>query len=215
MSRVHKADRAESPFEVHNNAVELAKVIRELDYIRNFGYKMRHAKIPGNWDQWSDDSKAKWMQREADRIERLRTLDEGFLARKRENVEEDLRKLLISISSANSYKWCKCAEEANRRLLLQDRAIEACWNLRTDLQDIMHTLPIDKNWMTQVDPLIEKELALLNGWKKSDSDMRKAVFQSEEKRGREIIRIGFEEAATDKVLRAVYAALGIETAGSS
>lgn len=105
MSRVPVPDRAESPFEVEENAVWLARQIRELDYIRNFGLKIRYARYPKNWDKWSIDSKAKWVQQEADRIERLRELDRTYLKEMRGAVEEDVRKLLRSISSGNSYKW--------------------------------------------------------------------------------------------------------------
>lgn len=209
MSRVPVPDRAESKFEVEENATWLARQVRELDYIRNFGFKIRYAKLPKNWDKWSVDSKARWVQQEADRIERLRELDRSYLNDMRKAVEEDVRNLLRSISGGNSYKWCKCIEEANRRLLLQDKAIEACQNLKADLTDIWNTLPIDKNWLTQIDPIIEKEIRLLNGWKRGDSSMRKAVYEAEEKRGRRIMKAAFEEAVKSVGLRAVFAALGI------
>lgn len=215
MSRVPVPDRAESPFEVQENATWLARQVRELDYIRNFGLKIRYARYPKNWEKWSVESKAKWVQQEADRIERLRRLDRSYLADMRKAVEEDIRKLLRSISSGNSYKWCKCIEEANTRLLHQDAAIEACENLKTDLTDIWNTLPINKNWLTQIEPAIEKEIKLLNGWKRGDSAMRKAVYEAEEKRGRAILKAGFEEAAESVVLRAVYAALGIGPEGGA
>lgn len=213
MSRVPVPDRAESPFEVEENATLLARQIRELDYIRNFGLKIRYARYPKNWEKWSIESRGRWMQKEADRIERLRRLDEGYLADMRKSVEEDLRKILRSISGANSYRWCKCIEEANRRLLLQDEAIEACQNLKADLTDIWNTIPIDKNWLTQIDPVIEKEIRLLNGWKRGDSSMRKAVYEAEEKRGRKLMKAAFEEATESVVLRAVYAAMGIGPEG--
>ena len=215
MSRVPVPDRAESPFEVEENATWLARQIRELDYNRNFGLKIRYARHPKNWEQWSTDSKAVWVQKEADRIERLRILDQKYLADMRKVVEEDVRRLLHAISSGNSYKWCKCIEEANRRLLYQDEAIAACENLLVDLTDIWNTLPIEKNWLTQVEPIITKELKLLQGWKRGDSTMRKAVYEVEEKRGKAILKAGFEEAAESLVLRAVYKALGIDSEGDS
>ena len=214
MSRVPAPDRAKSPFDVQENATWLARQVRELDYIRNYGLKIRYAKLPNNWEQWSIDSKAKWMQKEADRIDRLRKLDETYLADMRKAVEEDVRKLLHSITEGNTYNWCKCIEEANRRLLCQDAAIEACYDLLTDLTDIWNTLPIDKNWLTHIEPIINKEIQLLNGWKRGDGPMRKAVYELEEERGKKIIRAGIEEAAEGMVLRAVYAALGIEEGNS-
>lgn len=88
MSRVRGPDRAQSPFEVRDFAMfQLARQIHELDYLRHFGFKIRYAKLPKNWEEWSIDSRAGWMLREADRIDRLRKLDESYLedARRREN----------------------------------------------------------------------------------------------------------------------------------
>ena len=215
MSRVPVPEREKSPFQTEENATLLAQMVRELDYVRNFGLKIREARLPKNWEQWSVDSKANWMQREAERIERLRKLDETYLADMRKAVQEDIRKLLREITEANTYRWCKCMEEANARLLHQDKAIEACNDLLTDLRDIWNTLPIDKNWLTHIEPVIQQEIQLLYGWKRSDSPMRKAVYEAEEKRGRKIIADAFSAAAEGLVLRAVYAACGIETKGNS
>lgn len=216
MSRVRAPDRTESPFAVRDFAMfQLARQIHELDYIRNFGLKIRNAKIPKNWDQWSDDSKSAWMIREGDRIERLRKLDETYLADARRRVQRALDDLLWHIAKANRYRKPRTIEEANRRLLHQQEAAGACDALRIALQDIYGTIPCDKNWLTQIDPLIENEIALIEGWKKGDAEMRKNLYQLEESRGRKVIMKGMQDASEDMVLRAVNAALGINTEGSS
>ena len=216
MSRVRAPDRTESPFAVRDFAMfDLARAIHELDYIRHFGYKVRYAKLPGNWDVWSIESKAAWMQREADRIDRMRKLDESYLADARVRVQRALDDLLWHIAKANRYRKPRTIEEANRRLVHQQEAQGACDALRIALQDIYGTLPCDKNWLTQIDPLIDREIALIEGWKKGDAEMRKNVYQMEESRGRKIILHGIQEASENMVLRAVQAALGIETEGSS
>lgn len=216
MSRVRAPDRTESPFAVRDFAMfQLARQIHELDYIRNFGLKIRNAKIPKNWDQWSDDSKSAWMIREGDRIERLRKLDETYLADARRRVQRALDDLLWHIAKANRYRKPRTIEEANRRLVHQQEAAGACDALRIALQDIYGTIPCDKNWLTQIDPLIENEIALIEGWKKGDAEMRKNLYQLEESRGRKVIMKGMQDASEDMVLRAVNAALGINTEGSS
>lgn len=209
MSRVHVADRKPSKLATEENALELARQIRELDYIRNFGFKVRMVKTPRNWDEWSTDAKAAWVLREADKLDRLRRLDETYLAQKRREVERDVKKLLHNITAGNSYKRPKCIEEANRRLMCQDAAIEACNELYTDLQDIMDTLPIDKNWMVQIEPLIDRELALLHGWRNGDAAMRKAVYAAEANRGRLIVQQWIDDAIQNTVLSALQQALGI------
>lgn len=216
MSRVRAPDRKQSPFEVRDFAMfQLVKWVHELDYLRNFGLKIRYARTPKNWDKWSIQSKAAWMQREADRIERLRKLDTEYLHDARIRVQRALDDLLFHIAKANRYRKPRTIEEANKRLTHQQEAAGACDALRIALQDIYSTIPTDKNWLTQVEPMIENEIALIEGWIKGDGEMRKNLYALEEGRGQKIIRKGVEEAAEGMVLRAIYKALGIETEGNS
>lgn len=216
MSRVRAPDRAQSPFEVRDYAMfQLARAIHELDYIRNFGFKIRYAKLPRNWEKWSIDSRAGWMQREADRIDRLRKLDESYLEDARKRVQRAIDDLLWHIAKANRYRKPRTIESANARLKHQEEAEGACDALRIALQDIYGTIQADKNWLTAIEDMIEHEIALIEGWKRGDAEMRKNVYQMEENRGRRVILRGITEASEGMVLRAIETALGIEKAGSS
>ena len=176
MSNVHKADRNQSKFEVLEQAVRLKKILRELSYVRNFGYKVRtEPTMPRNAAQWSKDSLEGYMKREKEKIEKAKLLDEKFLGHKRSVIEDDIDRMMHGIVSANSLRVPTCMAEADERRLNQERAIAACEEIIIDLQDIMDTVPIDKNWMTQVEPEIEKELALLRAWKKSDNEKRRKL----------------------------------------
>ena len=215
MSRVRGPDRAQSPFEVRDFAMfQLARQIHELDYLRHFGFKIRYAKLPKNWEEWSIDSRAAWMLREADRIDRLRKLDESYLEDARRRVQRALDDLLWHIAKGNRYRKPRTIEEANARLMHQQEAEGACEALRIALQDIYSTLPCDKNWLKPIEDLIENEIALIEGWKRGDAEMRKNVYQAEENRGRKVILRGIQEASEETVLRALQKALSIE-AGSS
>lgn len=215
MSRVRAPDRAQSPFEVRDFAMfQLARQIHELDYLRHFGFKIRYAKLPKNWEEWSIESRASWMLREADRIDRLRKLDESYLEDARRRVQRALDDLLWHIAKGNRYRKPRTIEEANARLMHQQEAEGACEALRIALQDIYGTLPCDKNWLKPIDDMIENEIALIEGWKRGDAEMRKNVYQAEENRGRKVILRGIQEASEETVLRALKKALSIE-AGSS
>ena len=215
MSRVRAPDRAQSPFEVRDFAMfQLVRQIHELDYLRHFGFKIRYAKLPKNWEEWSIDSRASWMLREADRIDRLRKLDEGYLEDARKRVQRALDDMLWHIAKGNRYRKPRTIEEANARLVHQQEAEGACEALRIALQDIYSTLPCDKNWLKPIEDLIENEIALIEGWKRGDAEMRKNVYQAEENRGRKVILRGIQEASEETVLRALQKALSIE-AGSS
>ena len=153
MSQVHKSERGESRFEVMENALKLKRQLRELDYIRNYGLKIREARLPSNWSEWSTDSKAKWVHREADRISRLRDLDARFLSRKRETIERLIDQMMENIEGANSIQHPASMAEADERRIHQCRAIAACQQMLVHLQDIMDTVPIDKNWMTAIEQI--------------------------------------------------------------
>ena len=216
MSRVRAPDRKESPFEVRDYAMfQLVKTIHELDYVRNFGLKIRFAKYPKNWEKWSEDSKAAWMLRETERIERLRILDMRYLRDARVRVQRALDDLLFHIAKANRYRRPKTIESANARLNHQIEAAGACDALRIALQDIFGTIPSDKNWLTQIEPMIEKEIALIAGWIKGDAEMRKNVYELEESRGRTFICPGSGFSAETMILRAENSAPGIEQEGNS
>lgn len=207
MSGVHKSERKPHNFEVKDHAVQLKRMIRELSLIRNFGYRIREAKLPANWDEWSVSSRARWMQEEAARIERLRALDATFLARKRNAVERDLEEMMHGIAKANAIKRPRTIQECDERLKHQQAAIGALETLEIDLTDIMDTVPINKNWMTQVEPAIERELALIHGWIKGDAPTRAAVEAAEKKRRGEIIQ-GAVGAMKDEILKAIFLAMG-------
>jgi len=181
---VHKSERKESPFEARDHAIRLKKLIRELCYVRNFGYKIREGKTPRNWDEWSEQSKDRWKQKEAERLERLRRLDADFLARKRADIDRDLMTMMREIAGANCL-IPQTAAEADERRIHQDRAIAACWWLKVDLQDVIDTVPIDKNWMTAVAPEIEREINLIGGWRKSDNAARKRLYAAEGRESKE------------------------------
>ena len=182
MSGVHKGDRGESKFEVADQAIMLKNNIRELSLAQNFGFKVRRKKFPRNFDQWSEKARERWNQQEDERLKKLEWLDKDFLRSARRWIDDDLRRMMHGISAANSIKQPSNMAEADERRIHQDRAIAACEDLRIDLQDIMDTLPVDKNWMTAVEPQIVTVIKLLRAWRKSDNEMRRAIRQADMKR---------------------------------
>ena len=204
MSQVHKADRAESRFEVKDHAVILKNKLRELSILRNFGYKARESKPPRNFDQWSEKSRERWKQQEEMRMKKLEWLDKHFLMDARKAVDDDIRRMMHGISAANSIKRPSSMAEADERRIQQDRAIAACEDLRIDLQDIMDTLPIDKNWMTHIEPEIEAQLALLRAWRKSDNEIRRAIRENDMTRWMKFLQKCMADSPDSEVLRGVY-----------
>lgn len=204
MSQVHKSDRGESRFEVKDHAVVLKNKLRELSIMRNFGYKARESKQPRNFDQWSEKSRERWKQQEEARMKKLEWLDKHFLMEARKTVDDDIRRMMHGISAANSIRQPSSMAEADERRIHQDRAIAACEDLRIDLQDIMDTLPIDKNWMTHVEPEIASQIALLKAWRKSDNEMRRAIREADMKRWVKFLQKCAADSPDSELLRGVY-----------
>ena len=178
--------------------------------MRNFGYKVRDEAQPKNWNEWSEESKKRWQIKAKARLEKLKWLDEDYLREKRKAVENDLMGMVYEIASANSIARPVCMAEADERRLHQDRAIMACEHLRLDLQDIIDTVPIEKNWMLQIAPVIEKEILLIKAWRKSDNTMRTALA---EKENDSILKSMIDTAnmiSNNKVLHAIISALNIQ-----
>ena len=204
MSQVHKSERGESRFEVMENALKLKRQLRELDYIRNYGVKIREARLPKNWSEWSTDSRAKWAHREADRIQRLRDLDARFLSRKRETIERLIDQMMENIEGANSIQHPASMAEADERRIHQCRAIAACQQMLVHLQDIMDTVPIDKNWMTAIEPVIVTEVALLRAWKRSDNAKRRELRQADMRRWVKFLKSCMGKDPDGELLRGIY-----------
>lgn len=204
MSGVHKSERGESKFEVLDHAIILKNMIRELSILRNFGYKVRTSKTPKNFETWSEASKERWKQKEEERLKKLEWLDRHFLVEKRRHVEDDLMRMMHGISAANAIQRPSSMTEADERRIQQDRAIAACEDLRVDLQDIMDTVPIDKNWMTHIEPEIVSQIALLKAWRKSDNDMRKAVREADMKRWIKFLQRCMKEGSDTEFLKGIY-----------
>lgn len=204
MSQVHKADRVDSRFEVMDHAVILKNKLRELDIIRNFGYKVRESTTPRNFDQWSEQSRERWKKKEAARLEKLKQLDQDFLMQARHSVNDDIRRLMHEISAGNSIKRPSSMAEADERRIHQDRAIAACDDMRVDLQDIMDTLPIEKNWMTHIEPEIASQIALLKAWKKSDNETRKAIREADMRRWLKFLQKCMKDKTDGELVRGIY-----------
>ena len=69
--------------------------------------------------------------------------------------------------------WATNRAEAEERRLEQDRAISSCECLYKDLELALSVLPVKaEKYMPYVD-LIEKEIALLKGWRKGDNRRNK------------------------------------------
>lgn len=69
-------------------------------------------------------------------------------------------------------------EELIERRLHQDKAIGQCYRLTQELQYAIETLPVDVNKYLRFATMIQTEINLLKGWRKSDNKFKRAFSDS-------------------------------------
>lgn len=84
--------------------------------------------------------------------------------------------LLHNIISAYTL-WPTCRAEAHERRLYQDRAIAACETLIVDLELAAHVLDVPVDKYKQYVIMLDEEVGLLKGWRKSDNERFKDLEQ--------------------------------------
>lgn len=168
--------RKETPFAVRDNMLDIWKQVTELCF-RGFGLRKRKPpKIPKNFNEWSNESQEKWRKSANEQYVRAEKFDMRFVE-KESNVLDDLcREITHLIDRANLIKpqhLCECDEQR----LMQDRAIGLCGNLIRELNHIADTIPCNKNFLAIQTENIEKEIALLRGWRKSCNPVRDKIIK--------------------------------------
>ena len=71
-----------------------------------------------------------------------------------------------------------CREELIQRRLHQDEAIGQCYRLVQELQYAIETLPVDVNTFMRFGQMIQTEINLIKGWRKSDNKFKGAISDS-------------------------------------
>lgn len=90
----------------------------------------------------------------------------------RERVLKNLDRMEQNITNAYSI-WATNKAEAEARRLFQDNAVSACENLIQTLEFIADVLPTKADKLLPYVESINKEIALLKGWRKSDNKRNK------------------------------------------
>ena len=88
-----------------------------------------------------------------------------------------LREITKEVYIANSI-YPTCREELTQRRLHQDEAIGQCYRLVQELQYAIETLPVDVNTFMRFGEMIQTEINLIKGWRKSDNKFKGAISDS-------------------------------------
>lgn len=174
---VIKNKRGLSDLEFFHNAIKLRKRMTEL-LLRDFGIKQKNTDVNVFAREYAMDKTDKSLFNELCEKYKITTLVESYprwlINEFRESILINLRELLANITSANSI-YPICIEEWNERRIKQDRAIGNCETLLQEMAYVIATVPVDAEKYMEYVGLIEKEIALLKGWRKSDNKIRKKL----------------------------------------
>lgn len=168
---VLKSKRKSSQFEVFHHLYKMRKEVTDL-LLRDFGYDLERAdkridKMFGNkpYEELTPEEKVRYDKLKA----KNQSFDEWFIADERQVVVDCLRTITEEVFVANSI-YPTCMEELVERRIHQDRAIGQCYRLTQELQYAIETLPVDVNKYLRFADMIQTEINLLKGWRKSSKN---------------------------------------------
>lgn len=176
---VLKSKRKASQFEVFHHFYKMRKEVTDL-LLRDFGYDYNRAenkvaKMFGgrSYTELTPEEKSRY-----DRLmEKNRAFDEWFIEDERKVIVDCLRSIGENVFLANSI-YPTYMEELIERRLRQDKAIGLCYRLTQELQYAIETLPVDVNKYLRFAEMIQTEINLLKGWRKSDNKFKRAISDS-------------------------------------
>ena len=178
---VLKNKRALSELEFFHNATELRREITLL-LLRDFGVKdkVRTVKsLYGISNMEPEDTKK--IQEMVEKYGMCGSIVEEYpmwlIDKMRNNVLNIYHSMIMNITQANTI-YPMSEEEFHDRRNFQNHAIGNCEQLLQEMQYIISIIPVDaQKYMRYVD-MIEKEIALLKGWRKSDNKILKRIRES-------------------------------------
>ena len=175
---VLKRKRNISKMEFYHNAIKLRLMITEF-LLKDFGIKSRRRNLEFAKDVYDiEDEDVEEIENILSAYDLKNSFIDNFpswlIDKERDYFMDLLRNLLKNICSANTIHITN-KEEYYMRRNYQTQAICDCENLLQEMQYIIYvTHPNVEKYMPYVD-IIEKEIALLKGWRKSDNKIMKSL----------------------------------------
>lgn len=122
------------------------------------------------YEELSPDEKVRYEKL----MEKNTAFAEWFIADERKVIVDCLRNITEEVYVANSI-YPTYREELIERRVHQDRAVGQCYRLTQELQYAIETLPVDVNKYLRFAEMIQTEINLLKGWRKSDNKFKSAL----------------------------------------
>lgn len=166
-------NRTLSKLEFYMNARRLYKQILFL-LVRDFGLKPR-AREPTFYTKGWDSKDKELFETIARKYGMAKIVDDypaWIIEMFRKELLKSLSSIMTNITMAYTV-WATNKAEAELRRVSQDKAIAACENLLQIFEVMIDVLPVKADKLLPYVDAINKEIALLKGWRKSDNKRNK------------------------------------------
>ncbi len=175
---VLKNKRSVSKLEFYHNAIELRKEITDL-LLRDFGIKNKVRSINAILtNPEMDEEDKKIVEDLIKKYENLGIVVYGYpewlIEQMRDKMLNICHNMIMNITQANTIYPVSEAEYNDRRQY-QNHAIGNCEPLLQEMQYAISVLPIDAQKLMKYVDMIEREIALLKGWRKSDNKILERI----------------------------------------
>lgn len=168
-------NRKLSPYEFYTNALHLRKSMRFL-LLRDLGIKDKVREIHEFARNMSEPDRTEFIRLATENnLERFKTnYPEWIIEKLRNQIWEHLDEMIDHITHAYSV-WATSKAEYDYRRVEMDKAIGACECLKKDLEGAIDILPVNVEKYLPYVEKIDKEIALIKGWRKSDNKRFKSL----------------------------------------
>ena len=164
--------RTLSQLEFYVNAINLRREVTKL-LLRDLGIKSTVRNIRVNTKKMEPEDAENFAELlEKYQLKIAGDYPEWLIDKLRASIWDILRDMMVNITKAHTI-WATCKAEADERRLAQDRAIACCENLLKELELAVEVLPVNAEKYMHYVAMIDREIALLKGWRKSDNKHNK------------------------------------------
>lgn len=165
-------NRTLSKLEFYKNACKLR---RQLIFLmgRDFGVKPRIREPRFYTKKWEPQDAMTFAELLA-KYGEARVIDDyplWLMEHVREGILHHLSRMMQHITQAYTI-WATTKAEADLRRNAQDLAIADCESLKQELELAVDILPVKAEKLIQYTEAIDREIALLKGWRKADNKRR-------------------------------------------
>lgn len=161
-----------SELEFYKNAIVLRRDMTFL-LLRDLGVKSTIRNMRVNTKRMAADDAAIFMDLlDKYQLKIAGDYPEWLINKLRSNIWDILTNLMLNITKAYTI-WATCKTEAEERRTSQDRAIACCENLLKELELATEVLPVNAEKYMRYVGMVDREIALLKGWRKSDNKHNK------------------------------------------